>query len=307
MPDQLSLFPSGISNRTESSSGGSETGQPIDLPPVDEVFKIGHSRPEDLLPLLDFIRRFPRYSPLNSFLLYTQNPSATRVATAATWAKQFNRRPVPRARPLIILAPMSPVMFVYDVAQTEGDPVQDKVLKPAAPQGGWHNRVYEHTIANGLFHGIAVREIPPHGRGSASVMPLTGSLRETYRGLDISAAASYLILVDQHASIRDRYAALVHDLARIFCGHLGIDRRAWWPDRRGGSMVGESIEAESVVYLVCARKGLEPDVPKMLAPAAFGDRKWPHLSLNAILQVAGYIEDMGKSLWKGPKKKSRYS
>ena len=68
MPDQLSLFPSGISNRTESSSGGSETGQPIDLPPVDEVFKIGHSRPEDLLPLLDFIRRFPRYSPLNSFV-----------------------------------------------------------------------------------------------------------------------------------------------------------------------------------------------------------------------------------------------
>jgi hypothetical protein len=289
------------------SSGHSETGRPIELPPVDEVFKTGQSRPEDLLLLLDFIRRFPRYSPLNSFLLYTQNPSATRVATAATWVKQFNRRPVPRARPLIILAPMSPVMFVYDVAETEGDPVQDKVLKPAAPQSGWHNRVYEHTIANGLFHGIAVREIPPHDRGSASVMPLTGSLRETYRGLDISPAASYLILVDQHASIGGRYAALVHDLARIFCGHLGIDSRAWWTDRRGGSMVGESIETESVLYLVCGRKGLEPDVPKMLAPSAVGNRECPHLSLNAILQVTGYIEDMGKSLWKGPKKKSRYS
>ncbi len=307
MPDQLSLFPPGISDRKEESSGHSETVQPIDLAPVDEVFKTSHSHPEDFLPLLDFIRRFPRYSPLNSFLLYTQNPSATLVATAATWVKQFNRRPNVDARPLIILAPMSPVMFVYDVAETEGDPVNGKALTPPAPHSGWPNKVYEHTIANSLFHGIVVREIHPHDRRSASVMPLTGSLRETYRGLDISPAASYLILVDQQTRIKGRYAALVHNLARIFCGHLGIDSRAWWPDRRGVSMVGESVEAESVVYLVCGRRGLETGAPTIPAPSVAGDRNWPQFSLNAILQVTGYIEDMGKSLWKGPKKKSRYS
>ena len=307
MPDQLSLFPPEFDERDEKpSSGGSD--QQVDLPPVDEVFETGcsHRQPEDYLALLDFINRFPHYSPLNGFLLYIQNPSATRVATAATWMKKFNRRPNADARPMIILAPMSPVVFVYDIAETKGDPPRAGSSVTTAPLSSWHNKVYEHTIANGVLHGIEVRETSPLDRYSPAVMPLTGSVREKYRALDISPVARYLILVDREKTVEDRYAALVHDLGRIFCGHLGIDAHAWWPDRRGGSLAAESIEAESVAYLVCGRKGVEPIDADGLFSSPNGEQKLPRFSLHTILQVVGYIEEMGKALWKEPKKKSRY-
>jgi hypothetical protein len=220
--------------------------------------------------------------------------------------KMFNRRPSMGARPLVILAPMSPVVFVYDIAETEGDPVQVGHLKTAAQKSTWDNKVYRHTVSNCAHHGIEIREKSLKDRQTASVMPLTGSLRERYPDLDISPAASYLVLVEGSATIQNRYASLVHDLGRIFCGHLGIDSRAWWPDRRGLSTVSENIEAESITLLVCARKGLREMVETGITACGDLSGKLPHFSLNIILQVVGYIEEMGKSLWKGPKKKSRY-
>ena len=167
--------------------------------------------------------------------------------------------------------------------------------------------MYEHTITNSALHGIEAREIPPDDRQTDSVMPLTGSIRETYRTLGISPMASYLILVDQTKSAENRYASLVHDLGRIFCGHLGIDSRAWWSDRRGLSTVSEAMEVESVTYLVGGRKGLKEVVKTRLPACGASNRELPRFSWNAILQVVGYIEEMGKSAWKYPKKKSRYT
>ena len=308
MPNQLNLFPSGYADRTQKPSESTIDDRPADLLPVDEVFEAGSGsrHPADYLALLDFIHRFPRYSPLNTFLLYTQNPSATLVATTATWLKMFNRRPKSGARPLIILAPMSPVVFVYDVAETEGDPVQVNLLKTAEPKSTLNNKVYEHTIANSALHGIEVREVPRRDRQPASVMQLTGRIRETHHGLDISPAASYLILIDQAKSIENRYASLVNDLGRIFCGYLGIDRQAWWSDRREFNTASEDLEAESITYLVCGRKGLKDIIATGVTACGKWNQPLPRISLHTILQVVGYIEEMGKSLWKVPKKKSRY-
>ena len=308
MPDQLSLFPSGFASRPETHDDRIPDDRPTDLPPVDEVFETSraHRQPADYQTLLDFIIRFPRYSPLNSFLLYTQNPSATLVATAATWEKVCGRRPQIGARPLIILAPMSPVVFVYDVTATEGDPLKINSLKMTDPKGSWNNKVYEHTIANSALHGIETRDVSRRARQSGSVMQLTGSIRESYHALGISPAASYLILVDKTQNTERRYASLVYGLSRIFCGHLGIDSRAWWPDRRGFSTVSAAIEAESVTYLVCGRKGIKETVETGVAAYNDMNRNLPRFSLHTILQVVGYIEEMGKSRWNAPRKKSRY-
>jgi len=43
-----------------------------------------------------------------------------------------------------------------------------------------------------------------------------------------------------------------------------------------------------------------------VAACGIGNQRLPRFSLHTILQVVGYIEEMGKSLWKAPKKKSRY-
>jgi hypothetical protein len=308
MPDQLSLFPLGLVDQTDQTADTSADDRPADLPPVDEVFETSRSssHPSDYLALLLFISRFPHYSPLNTFLLYTQNPSASLVATAGTWMKVYNRRPIRGARPLIILAPMSPVVFVYDLADTEGDPVQVGYLKTAEAKSAWDNKVYQHTVTNSFHHGIEIRETPRQDTPNVSVMPVTGRLREKYHDLNISSAASYLIFVNSSATIKDRYVSLVKNLGRIFCGHLGIDSRAWWPDRREFSTASEIIEAESVTLLVSARKGLREVTEREVSACGDISGKLPPFSLNIILQVVGYIEDMGRSLWKGPKKKSRY-
>jgi hypothetical protein len=116
------LFPE-TSEKTSKGSGDKKTDDlPADLPLIDEVLAITgrfqHGR--DLGKLLDFIVHFLQYSTFNGFLLYLQNPAATRVATARTWSRKFKRNLSPDARPLLILAPMAPVLFVFDVKDTVG-------------------------------------------------------------------------------------------------------------------------------------------------------------------------------------------
>ena len=66
-----------------------------------------------------------------------------------------------------------------------------------------------------------------------------------------------MVLLDKAATLSDKYAALAIELGHIFCGHLGIDGNAWWPERQGLNIIQEEIEANSVAYLTCQNKGLE--------------------------------------------------
>jgi hypothetical protein len=45
---------------------------------------------------------------------------------------------------------------------------------------------------------------------------------------------------------------------------------------------------------------------KYLAGRAADLQQLPTFSLNAVFQAANYIEDMGKSRWRKPKKSGRY-
>lgn len=86
MSRQLSLFPEISDKISPGSSYKKAEVLPSDLPSVDEVL-VATGRFQDerqLEQLIDFIIRFPQYSAFNGFLLYLQNPAATRVATART-------------------------------------------------------------------------------------------------------------------------------------------------------------------------------------------------------------------------------
>jgi hypothetical protein len=54
-----------------------------------------------------------------------------------------------------------------------------------------------------------------------------------------------------------RYATLVHELAHLYCGHLGTPDDGWWPDRQNLSLTVCEFEAESVSDLVygCWKNG----------------------------------------------------
>ena len=64
--------------------------------------------------------RFRDYAPYNNMLVRIQNPACGFYATANDWQKRFGRTLIEDARPMLILAPMHPVMLVYDLDQTEG-------------------------------------------------------------------------------------------------------------------------------------------------------------------------------------------
>ena len=307
MNRQLSLFP----DSPYKISDGLADSKFVDLDlihnPVDEVFaastQFRDSR--NVLELLHFIGRFAAYSAFNGLLIYTQNPCATFVATARSWQQKFGRQPKSDARPIVILAPMAPILFVFDIHDTEGPPVPSGLLKTGAVRHQVLGDIYTHTRLNCSVHGIAVFEICADHAAADPVSRITPGLRKQYQHLTLQRDTSYLILIDESQPLEDKYSSLAHGLGHIFCGHLGIDRHAWWPEREDLNINSEDIEADAAAYLVCERLGLQASSAKHLANHIQKNSELAIFSLNAVLQAVGYIEEMGKSRWSAPRKRRR--
>jgi len=247
--------------------------------------------------------RFPNYSTFNGLLLYLQNPLATYVATARTWAHKYNRQPKRNAKPLVILAPMAPILFLFDIQDTEGTPVPSALLRPREIDGQQLGKFYATTLHNAAIHGISVYETALNSHEIDAASRITPAVRKKYQNLNLPKDTCYLIFIDKTLTLEDRYAALTHELGHIFCSHLGIDQHAWWPERGDLNVRGEKIEADSVAYLVCQRNGLRADSEHFLLQASEAHQEIPPFSMNAVTQAVSYIEDMGKHRWKAPKKR----
>lgn len=287
------------------SSGPSDDNRNDDLSALDEMFAASrqYQNSQTYLGMLDFIARLPRYSPFNCTLLYTQNPAISYVATAGRWRKEFGRYPKRDARPLVILAPRSPVLFVYDLKDTEGKPVPNRLLHPFETEGSISGEVYGNTIHNCHVHGIDVKDVILAHEHAGSAMPLTRWARTYYADLNIAPSMRYLVLLNKEYSLEDKYSSLAHELAHIFCGHVGIDDKAWWSPRENGGREVAEIEAESVSYLVCLRKRLLASSASYLSNYQTGQAKeMPFFSFDAVIQATTYIEQMGQSKWEKPKK-----
>lgn len=181
------------------------------------------------------------------------------------------------------------------------------VLRPFNTEGRLKNAVFDNTISNCNLHGIETREVILGHYHGGSAIRLTQNTRKTYNQLEPDPDAYYLILMNRESTVKDKYSSLVHELGHIFCGHLGVDRKAWWHNRCNLEKTEEEIEAESVSFLVCRRQGLVASSEKYLSSyRTEGDQQVPPLSLNAIFNATSYIEHMGESQWTKPKKKSRY-
>ena len=307
MTQQMSLFPDGTLDGLNLQRNKYFTDLETALNPIDEMFaavtRLRNSH--DFMELLEFIARFPSYSAFNGLLLYIQDPSASCVATARTWAKRFNRRPRPKSRPLVILAPMAPIRFVFDIKDTEGPSVPEYLQKPVEYSDQLSGKFYVNTQLNCRHHGIAVCENTLNKGAKDVTDRITPALRKQYENLNIEKDTNYLIHLNKSQSLEEKYSSLAHELGHIFCGHLGIDRYAWWPERENLNISSEEIEAESVAYLVSRRIGLQSCSEKYLSNYTGSNQEMPIFSLNAVLQAVSYVEDMGKHRWKEPRKRRR--
>lgn len=308
MTQQLNLFPQRSIAPDDRHENDRLMDADIELNAVDEIFFAGnrYRYSQAYIELVHFISRFPNYSPFNCFLLYTQNPSLSYVATAKTWSRKFRRQPRSDARPLLILAPMGPVRFVFDISDTEGHPIPPGMLEPTKPKPTLLGKIFDNTVFNSTIHGVAVVETALQQGNKDTAARVTPSLRKNFEELNLKKDTNYLISLNKAHPLEEKYASLVYELGHILCGHLGIDSNAWWSERQGLVVSSEAIEAESVAFLICRRIGLTIQADTYLVDYISSDQELPIFSLNAVLQATHYIEAMGKSRWSKPKKRSRY-
>lgn len=281
MEKQLQLF-DGVEERDEK------------LIALDELFAnaSAYRRSKDFFELMQFISKFSRYSPYNAFLLHVQNPKVTFVATPNQWKKRFHRRVKPGTKPLLVIAPMHPIMFVYDLEDTEGREIPQGLLNPFETKGELSDAIFDKTIITARKDGIMLDLTDQYSNLHAGTAyrlpsPIKGELDENH--IDFY----YKIIINYELENKAFYATFVHELGHIYCGHLGKSPGAWWRDRQVAKDIVE-LEAEAISYLVCKRLGLQTKAEQYLALKAKQDIELPLVSLDTILRVAGKIEKMGK-------------
>ena len=274
---------------------------------LDELFQCArrYTGSKEFEDLMRFTARFRMYSPFNALLVHIQMPGAFYVAPAHRWARDYDRRIRPGARPIVLLQPGGPVMFAFDVSDTQplpdAQPLPRHVTDPFATSGpGWVSDQLEWTAENAKRDGVCIAE-----RDAGS--QLAGQINEAESGEFVrfqfrtlpepefcDVKMRYELLLNAKHSREEQYATLAHELAHLYCGHLGTPNLDWWPSRYRLSEKEREFEAESVAFLVCSRLGIESPSHEYLSGYLKNNTSIPSISLNCVMKSAGLIEQMGK-------------
>jgi len=254
---------------------------------MDELIEkaLAYRSGKELKELFDFTCRFPHIAPYNAMLLHVQNPGIQYALRARDWERKYRRRVKPAARPYVILWTMGPVAFVFDLSDTEPiDPKDDRIpeivknpfpTKGEPPLGALANL----EKACGLLR-IEI-ELKDFATG------LAGRVERRER-------AGYLfhVALNSKHTPAQRLGSLAHELAHIFCGHLGETEDGFWHDRRDTTLPARELEAEAVAYLVTERLHLDIGSVEYLAGYLKDGSQLPDYSLDAVLKAASKVEEM---------------
>jgi hypothetical protein len=254
---------------------------------IDDLFARSRRfrRSKRFAQAVEFVARFHDYSPFNNMLVYAQNPQVTHFATASHWRKAFGRSIKEEARGMLILAPRTPVLMVYDIADTEGPPMPEQWRVFAQTSGRLDPALLERTVKNCERDQIQVRR---QAMGELRGGFATSRAREPGWKMRVGLRAD----LDDAAA----YAVLCHELAHIYLGHVGADRDGWWPFRMNLTEAVAEIEAESVAHIVCLRAGLRTRSAEYLSSFVEDNEDLDAISLDLISRVAGRLEDMARRL-----------
>ncbi|MEI2776027.1 MAG: ImmA/IrrE family metallo-endopeptidase [Tetrasphaera sp.] len=261
----------------------------INRPLIDQLINATrlYDTAEARQDMLDFVVRFRSVAPFNAMLLQAQRPGLTHAATASDWQVRFNRRPTATARPLIILRTMGPVDFVFDVLDTEGDPLPAGAFVfptfGSVPETDWA------AILSRVRKAFTVH-LPKDGDGRA------GMIR---RQAGPKGKPEYEVFLNAGHPPATQFVTLAHELAHLYLGHLGEDRRLRVSDRRFGSHAQDEVEAEMTAWIVARRAGVTPLSEKYLGDYIDGFLSFDQ---SVVLRAVNAVETaMGMSstqMWK---------
>lgn len=260
--------------------------------------------------LIDFISRFHHYSVFNAALVYTQMPGARFVLPAKRWLDEYKRIPIHGAQPLVMLQPMAPIMFGFDVSQTEGRPLPQEIESPFRVCGEINKEIYQRLLENCAQEGVLIRQInlgstlggyvrnandPHHVVGIGLVRGY--EIQKIYkRNKEIEVIAE--ITLNSNLPDETNFATLTHELGHLFCGHVGATNPPTWPGRKGLGIEQREFEAESVSFLVCRRMKLETPAADYLSGYMKEYSQIPEISFDVVLKSVQRIEAMCKPGYK---------
>jgi hypothetical protein len=275
---------------------------------LDELFTATfvYRQSKAYLELMNFIRGFRFYSRYNALLVHLQRPGAKFVAPPTRWKREFRRSVKPSATPIVILQPMGPVMFVFDVIDTEAGPdsrpLPPGVDKPFEPRSGGIGRELQMTIENAKRDGIRILAQKTDSQAAGSIQwaepglpPVQFPIGRDKEGNQLyeEIALRYELLLNSDLSRTAQYVTIAHELGHLYCGHLGTNNKNFWPDRRGLPQDAVEFEAESVAYLLCGRRGIAYPSEQYLVGYVAKRDEVPRISLECVMKAAGLIETMG--------------
>ena len=283
---------------------------------LDELFSLTeqYSSSKAYDELLKFIVKFRSYAPFNAMLVHIQMPGARYVAPPSRWLRDYRRRIKAGGRALVILQPMGPVLFVFDVSDTVPEPgapsLPKQIDQPFEVRHGHVGKQLEQTIENSKLDGVLVvaRKAGSQSAGCIGQTKNVGEQKVLLRSRPheeyVHVSIRYELMLNSEHSREAQYATLAHELAHLYCGHLGTPNPEWWPDRRGLDHATVEFEAESVCYLVCQRLGIDNPSETYLANFVKDNARVPTISLDSVMTASGLIERMGRERLK-PRKQGK--
>lgn len=231
--------------------------------------------------LLDFTARLRHIAPFNAMLLQIQKPGLSFAARPKDWWDHFKRRPKPYARPPVVLRNFGPVEFVYDLLDTEGEPLP--VTAFSFPADGKVPARWQASIEQEL--GRAAIRIEWLDRGDYTA----GHARKLTNHRDKNSLEGFEVGVNRNHTPETQLVTFAHELAHIYLGHCGDDAKRGVKFNRPEDVALREVEAETVAYLVSKRTGVSPRSEVYLD--SYKDT-FDRLDLHRILKVASAVEKL---------------
>ncbi|HEX8412837.1 MAG TPA: ImmA/IrrE family metallo-endopeptidase [Sphingomicrobium sp.] len=248
--------------------------------------------PDDLIEFVEFCARFRRHAVFNVRLIQVQRRGARAVASVDEW-RAAGRYILPDARPIIILMPFRPIVYVYDIEDTGppvdraaiGDPFAATGPAPAATIAATIDRLADACMASNQFRIRIERDRLGYSfAGSAAhqghlALPEPESRPGEEHGRVVSeqldAVAQngkkaggrlrwlphWRVKLNDRMTPAEQLVTVSHELGHIFCGHTGrcdtLKDTSGWPDGSSLPHNVQEMEAEAVAWLIANRAGLK--------------------------------------------------
>lgn len=284
----------------------SDTRQKIEKE-ISDLFKdvLEYRDSERFKELLHFCVKLNTLGSYNAMLVKMQCPGAKYVLSRQKWA-EYNRKLIPDARPLMILAPFGPVSFVFDISQTESmsdkptvkEDYFDELSDPFKAKGFVDRDEFETLLDNLKYCGVEHTMVHHFSNEVAAKIQVAHSepmikIVKWNREIPIRFYLDYLMTINESLSLESVFVAICHELGHLFCQHLEPPQKKGDPlwEVRQLSEQEKEFEAETVAWLVTRRHGImDSKSIEYLAGYVDKDGKIPPVDVSLIMSAVDKIE-----------------